>query len=55
MSTNADPARISDLTEETVNQTGSYPLNPRMVGKREIMQLFEQAFELSKDNYHQLT
>jgi alcohol dehydrogenase class IV len=41
----ADPARISDLTEETLNQTGAYPFNPRKVGKREVMQLFEQAFE----------
>jgi len=41
----ADPARISDLAEETMNQTGAYPFNPRKVGKREIMQLFEQAFE----------
>jgi 1,3-propanediol dehydrogenase len=42
----ADPARISDLAEETLNQTGAYPFNPRKVGKREVMQLFEQAFEL---------
>ena len=41
----ADPARISDMAEETMNQTGAYPFNPRKVGKREIMQLFEQAFE----------
>ena len=41
----ADPTRISDLTEETLNQTGAYPFNPRKVGKREVMQLFEQAFE----------
>ena len=44
----ADPARISDLAEETLNQTGAYPFNPRKVGKREVMQLFEQAFEISK-------
>ena len=35
--------------EETLNQTGAYPFNPRKVGKREVMQLFEQAFELSKN------
>jgi alcohol dehydrogenase class IV len=43
----ADPTRINDLAEETLNQTGSHPFNPRKVGKREIIQLFEQAFELS--------
>jgi len=42
----ADPARISDLAEETMNQTGAFPFNPRKVGKRELRQLFEQAFEL---------
>ena len=42
----ADSARISDLVEETMNQSGSYPFNARKVGKREIVQLFEQAFEL---------
>ena len=42
----ADPARISDLAEETLNQAGAYPFNPRKVGKREVMQLFENAFEL---------
>jgi alcohol dehydrogenase class IV len=42
----ADPARISDLAEEALNQTGALPFNPRKVGKREVMQLFEQAFEL---------
>ena len=42
----ADPARISDLVEETLNQKGAYPFNSRKVGKREVMQLFEQAFEL---------
>jgi alcohol dehydrogenase len=42
----ADPTRISDLAEETMNQTGAFPFNPRKVGKRELMQLFEQAFEL---------
>jgi alcohol dehydrogenase class IV len=41
----ADPDRISDLAEETLNQTGAYPFNPRKVGKPEVMQLFEQAFE----------
>jgi alcohol dehydrogenase len=40
-----DPARISDLAEETMSQTGAYPFNPRKVGKREIIQLFEQAFK----------
>ena len=42
----ADSARISDLVEETMNQSGSYPFNARKVGRREIVQLFEQAFEL---------
>ncbi|UCD78940.1 MAG: iron-containing alcohol dehydrogenase [Desulfobacterales bacterium] len=42
----ADPARISDLADETMNQSGAYPFNPRKVGKQEIVQLFEQAFEL---------
>jgi len=42
----ADPARISDLANETMNQSGAYPFNSRKVGKREIVQLFEQAFEL---------
>jgi alcohol dehydrogenase class IV len=41
----AEPARISDLVDETMNQSGSYPFNSRKVGKREIVQLFEQAFE----------
>ncbi len=41
----ADPARISDLAEETLNQTGAYPFNPRKVGKPEVMQLFGQAFD----------
>ena len=44
----ADPAQISDLAEETLNQAGAYPFNPRKVGKREVMQLFEQAFEIQK-------
>jgi 1,3-propanediol dehydrogenase len=44
----ADPARISDLAEETLNQKGAYPFNPRKVNKPEIIQLFEQAFEISK-------
>jgi alcohol dehydrogenase class IV len=42
----ADPARISDLADETLNQAGAYPFNPRKVGKREVMQLFELAFEV---------
>ena len=42
----ADPTRISDLAEEALNQTGALPFNPRKVGKPEVMQLFEQAFEL---------
>jgi 1,3-propanediol dehydrogenase len=42
----ADPARISDLADEAMNQSGAYPFNSRKVGKREIVQLFEQAFEL---------
>jgi hypothetical protein len=29
-----------------MNQSGSYPFNARKVGRREIVQLFEQAFEL---------
>jgi len=41
----ADPARIGDLADETMNQSGAYPFNSRKVGKPEIMQLFEQAFE----------
>ena len=44
----ADPARINDLAEETLNQKGALPFNPRKVGKPEVIQLFEQAFELSK-------
>ena len=42
----ADPARIGDLAEETLNQAGAYPFNPRKVDKNEVMQLFELAFEI---------
>ena len=42
----ADPARIGDLAEETLNQAGAYPFNPRKVDKQEVMQLFELAFEI---------
>lgn len=42
----ADPARIGDLADETLNQAGAYPFNPRKVGKHEVMQLFELAFEV---------
>ncbi len=42
----ADPGKINDLVEETLKQRGSYPFNPRQVGKRDIVQLFEQAFEI---------
>jgi len=45
----ADPARISDLVAETMNQSGSYPFNARKVGQREIEQLFEQAFEFESE------
>jgi len=41
----ADRARISDLADDTINQSGSYPFNARRVGKREIVQLFELAFD----------
>ena len=40
----ADPSLIEQMTEETENQVGSLPLNPRRTTREDITQLFENAF-----------
>ena len=40
----ADPSLIEQMTEETENQVGSLPLNPRRPTREDIIQLFENAF-----------
>ena len=40
----ADPSLIEQMTEETENQVGSLPLNPRRPTREDIIQLFEDAF-----------
>ncbi len=40
----ADPSLIEQMTEETENQVGSLPLNPRRPTREDIIQLFDNAF-----------
>jgi len=40
----ADPSRIDNLAQETMNQKGSCPFNPRTVKKTDVVDLFKKTF-----------
>ena len=41
----ADPSLIEQLADESENQKGSYPFNPRKVKKADVIEMFKEAFE----------
>ena len=41
----ADPSLINALADESENQKGSWPFNPRKVKKADVIEMFKEAFE----------
>ena len=41
----ADPSLIEALADESENQKGAYPFNPRKIRKADVVAMFKEAFE----------